>query len=108
MGLIFGASATSNGYAFYIDTAGYYSLYQEGFGTVASTPVIPSTQDTLYALKKDWNTIELDQINGVWTFYINGTQVTSMAARTLSGGNFGFKVLPETIGYASYITVKSW
>ena len=108
MGLIFGASATSNGYAFYIDTAGNYSLYEEGSGTTASTAIIPSTQDTLYALKDNWNTIEMDQVNGVWTFYINGTQVTSMAARSLSGSNFGFKVLPETIGYASYLTVKSW
>ena len=108
MGLIFGASSTSNGYAFYIDTAGNYSLYEEGAGTNASIPIIPSTQDTLYALKNNWNTIEMDQANGVWTFYINGTQVTSLAARVLSGSSFGFKILPGTVGYASYLTVRSY
>lgn len=108
MGLIFGASATSNGYAFYIDTAGYYSLYQEGTGTTASIPVIPPTQDTLYALKKNWNTLEVDQANGVWTGYINGTQVFSMSARQLGGGSFGFKILPGTTGYAGYLKVQGY
>jgi hypothetical protein len=107
MGLIFGASSSSNGYAFYIDTAGNYSLYQEGTGSGASTVIIPSTQDSLYAVKKSWNVLEVDQTNGTWTGYINGTQVFSMAARSLSGNNFGFKVLPATIGYADYIIVKN-
>ncbi len=108
MGLIFGASSTSNGYAFYVDTAGYYSLYEEGTGTTASIPVIPSTQDTLYALKKNWNVLEVDQANGVWTGYINGTQVFSMAARPLGGGSFGFKILPGTEGYAGYLKVNGY
>jgi len=107
MGLIFGASSTSPGYAFYIDTAGNYSLYAEGSGTTASTPIITSTQDTLYAAKDNWNILEMDQTNGVWTFYINGTQVSSMAARAISGDGFGFKVLPGTTGYADYIVVKN-
>jgi|GEM_PF-530809 len=107
MGLIFGASSTDNGYAFYVDSAGYYSLYREGAGTTASTPIIPSTQDTTYALKKDWNTLEVDQTNGTWTGYINGTLVFTMAARTIYGSSFGFKVLPTTIGYADYLTVKN-
>ena len=108
MGLIFGASSTDNGYAFYVDSAGYYSLYKEGAGTVASTVIIPSTQDTLYALKKDWNALEVDQVNNTWTGYINGTQVFTMAARSLSGASTGFKILPGTIGYADYLTVKSY
>ena len=108
MGLIFGASATDNGYAFYVDTAGYYSLYKEGTGTIVSTAIIPSAQDTLYALKKDWNTLEVDQAGGNWTGYINGTQVFQMSARTVSGNSFGFKVLPGTIGYADYLIVKSY
>ena len=107
MGLIFGASPSNNGYAFYIDTAGNYSLYQEGYGSAASTVIIPSTQDTLYAIKNNYNTLEVDQTNGTWTGYINGTQVFSMAARSLAGNNFGFKVLPGTIGYADYIIVKN-
>jgi hypothetical protein len=107
IGLIFGASPSSNGYAFYIDTAGYYSLYQEGNGTNASIPIIPSTQDTLYAHKNDWNTLELDQTNGVWTAYINGTQIFTMAARSLGGSGFGFKILPGTTGYADYLTVRN-
>lgn len=106
MGLIFGASSTSNGYAFYIDTAGNYSIYQEGMGTTASTAVVPSTQDTTYALKNNWNTLEVDQVNGTWSFYINGTQVTTMAARALSGNAFGYKILPGTLGYASYLKVQ--
>jgi len=39
MGLIFGASGTDNGYAFFIDTAGNYSLYREGYGGAASTVI---------------------------------------------------------------------
>jgi hypothetical protein len=108
MGLIFGASDTSNGYAFYIDTAGNYSLYQEGFDSVASTVVIPATQDSAYAHKDGWNILELDQTNGTWTFYINGTQVAAMSARTLSGDSFGFKVLPGTVGYTSYLKVQGY
>ncbi len=107
IGLIFGASATSNGYAFYIDTAGSYSLYQEGNSVNASIPIIPSTQDTLYAHRNDWNTVELDQSNGVWTAYINGTQVFTMAARALAGPGFGYKILPGTTGYADYLTVRN-
>ncbi len=107
IGLIFGASATSNGYAFYIDTAGNYALYQQGNGVNASIPIIPFTQDTLYAHKNDWNTLELDQANGVWTGFINGTQVFTMAARALGGPGFGYKILPGTVGYADYLTVKN-
>ncbi len=108
MGLIFGASNTDNGYAFYVDTAGNYSLYKEGTGSVASTVIIPSTQDTLYASKNNWNTLELDQINNTWTGYINGTMIFNIAAQPLSGAQFGFKVLPGTTGFADYIVVKSY
>ena len=107
MGLIFGASSTDNGYAFYVDSAGYYSLYKEGTGSTLSTAIIPSTQDTTYAVRKGWNTLEVDQTNGTWTGYINGTQVFSMAARSISGNSFGFKVLPVTVGYADYLQVKN-
>jgi len=106
MGLIFGASSTDNGYAFYIDTAGNYSLYKEGTGTTASTVIIASTADSL-ATKDGWNILEIDQANGTWTGYINGSQVFQKTAATLSGANFGFKVLPGTIGYADYLIVKS-
>ncbi len=105
--LIFGASATSSGYAFYIDTAGNYSLYQEGSNGNASIPIIPYTQDSLYAHKNDWNILELDQTNGVWSAYINGTQVFTMAARALSGPGFGYKILPATTGYADYLVVRN-
>ncbi len=107
MGLLFGASSTTNGYAFYVDSNGYYSLYSEGNSTTASTLIIPSTQDTLYATKKGWNLLELDQINGNWTGFINGTQIFQIAARSVTGSGFGFKVAPGTIGYADYIIVKS-
>jgi len=108
MGLVFGASATSNGYAFYIDTSGNYSLYKEGTGTTASTVIIPSTQDSLYAVKDSWNVLEINQTDSTWTGYINGTQVFSMAASSLSGSEFGFKILPGTIGYADYLVVKNY
>ena len=107
MGLIFGASAADNGYAFYIDTAGNYSLYKEGMGTTASTLIIPSTYDSL-AAKNDWNTLEVDQTSSNWTGFINGTQVFQMTARPISGANFGFKILPGTVGYADYLVVKSY
>jgi len=106
MGLIIGASSTSNGYAFYIDTAGNYSLYQEGLDTAASTVLIPSTADST-AVKDGYNILEVDQANGTWTGYINGTQVFQRTAPTLSGASFGFKILPGTVGYADYIVVKS-
>jgi len=107
MGLIFGASTTDNGYAFYIDTAGNYSLYKEGNDSVASTVIIASTADTPTALKDNWNTLEMDQINGVWTGYINGVQTFTLSARSLSGAGFGFKILPGTIGYVADLIVKS-
>jgi hypothetical protein len=107
MGLIFGASVTSNGYAFYIDTAGSYSLYREGFGFSPSTVVIPTTRDTLYARKNDWNVLQIDQVNNTWSGYINGTRVFTMSAGSLSGGQFGYKVLPGTIGYADYLIIKN-
>ena len=107
MGLIIGASSSSNGYAFFIDTAGNYALYQEGNSTTASTAVIPFTFSS-YAVKNGWNTLELDQSNGAWTGYINGTQVFNISARSLGGSNFGFKVLPGTVGYADYIVVNGY
>jgi len=108
IGLIFGASTTSNGYSFYIDTAGNYSIYQEGMGSTASTNIVPVTQDSLHALKNTWNTLEVEQVNGVWNFYINGSQVNTMTARTLSGNGFGYKVAPATVGYASYLKVQGY
>ena len=75
--------------------------------SVAATVIIPSTQDTLYATKKDWNTLELDQVNGNWTGFINGTQIFQMTARTGSGSSFGFKLVPGTVGYSDYLVVKS-
>ncbi len=107
MGLIFGASSTDNGYAFFIDSTGSYSLYKEGIGTVASTIVIPATIDTPLVAKKGWNQLEVDQTNGTWTGFINGTQVFTMAARSITGGNFGFKILPGTVGYADYLKVNN-
>lgn len=108
MGLIFGASGTDNGYAFFIDTAGNYSLYREGYGGAASTVIIPFTQDSANALKNNWNVLEIDQVSNTWTGFINGAQVFSFAAPSLAGAQFGFKVLPGTIGYADYLMVKSY
>jgi hypothetical protein len=107
MGLIFGAATNDNGYALYIDSLGNYSLYKEGIGSVATSVVIAPVQDTLYIIKKGWNTVEVDQISNTWTGYINGTQVFSIPARPIAGSNFGFKVAPATIGYADYLIVKS-
>jgi hypothetical protein len=108
MGLVFGASTSDNGYAFYIDTAGNYSLYKEGTGSTASTVVIPSTQDTAHAVKNNWNTLEIDQANNQWTGSINGNQVFQITAPAVTGSAFGFKVLPGTIGYADYLVVKNY
>jgi hypothetical protein len=107
MGLVFGASPTDNGYAFYVDSNGYYSLYREGSGSVASTAIIPSTQDTLYAVKKGWNQLEIDQAGGYWTGLINGSQVFQISAQALAGSGFGFKIAPGTVGYAAFLYVNS-
>ena len=106
MGLIFGASSSDNGYAFYIDSTGSYSLYKEGASTVASTSIIAATYDSL-AVKKGWNTMEIAQAGTNWTGYINGVQVFQIPARALAGSEFGFKVLPATVGYADYLQVQS-
>ena len=107
MGLIFGASNSDDGYAFFIDKDGYYALYREGNSSTASTSVIPFTF-TSYAVANGWNTLEIDQTNGRWTGYINGTQVFSISSRTLYGSKFGYKVLPGTVGYADYLQVNGY
>jgi len=106
MGLIFGASPTDNGYAFYVDSNGYFSVYKEGIGSIASVILVPSTQDTLHATKKGWNILEVDQVSGTWTGYINGYQAFTMAAQPVAGSGFGFKIAPATTGYSDYLIVK--
>jgi hypothetical protein len=108
MGMLFGASATDNGYVFYIDTGGNYALYREGTATVQSVAIIPFTLATPYAVKNGWNTVEIDQANGMWTGYINGSKMFTITAATMSGSNCGFKILPGTIGYADYLQVTSY
>ena len=107
MGLIFGGSSLNDGYAFFVDTMGNYALYQEGNSTTLSTAIIPFTFSS-YVIKNGWNSLEVDQTNGSWTGYINGTQVFSMAARSISGDKFGYKVLPGTVGYADYLQINSY
>ena len=106
MGLIFGSSLTDNGYAFYIDTVGNYSLYKEGTDSLASTLIMPIAYDSS-AAKNNWNIVELDQTGSNWIGFINGVQVFQIPMRALSGTGFGFKILPGTVGYADYLIVKS-
>ncbi|MBS1776441.1 MAG: hypothetical protein JSS64_09205 [Bacteroidetes bacterium] len=101
MALIFGASPNSYGYSFFIDDTGYFAVYKEG-----TSPQTLITWTKANAIKVGWNDVEVEQIADYWNFYINGTKVWQTPARTLGGSQMGFMVLPNTIGFADYLTLK--
>ncbi len=101
MALIFGASNNSYGYSFFVDDQGYFAVYKEG----SPTETILNWQSST-AIRTGYNDVELEQVNDYWYGYINGVKVFQLPARYLSGSQCGFMVLPNTTGYADYLTVK--
>lgn len=73
MGLVFGVSNSQYGYSFFIDNNGNFAVYNEGSSNVQAVPIINWTSNA--AIRSGWNSLELDQINGYWNGYINGTRV---------------------------------
>jgi hypothetical protein len=105
MGLAFGTTPTNGGYTFEINNNGYYALFFQGDTTRAKTAIFNWTKTTA-AKPGTYNTLELDQINGEWSGYVNGTQVFTTTARPLAASTLGFIAEPNTNGTADYITVK--
>lgn len=104
MGLAFGVSDYDYGYSFFVDNQGYFAVYKEGNANTPVTTLVDWTYNA--ALKSGYNNIELEQINGYWTGYANGTQVFSIPARSFGGSKVGFIVLAGTHGQADYLTVQ--
>lgn len=104
MGLVFGVSNNNYGYSFFIDGQGSFAVFKEGD---ANTPV-KTIIDWTYSntIQINWNDIELEQIDGYWTGYINGTKVFEIESQYLAGSKFGYIVLDGTTGYADYMTVQ--
>lgn len=105
MGVVFGASKNDNGFAFYTDNQGYFSLYYEGSYSSAPYPLVAWTFDN-NIIKGGWNNVEIEQVGNYWTGYINGKQVFHIPSQVLYGSQCGFKVLAGTTAYADYLEVK--
>ncbi|RYY14823.1 MAG: hypothetical protein EOO04_29625 [Chitinophagaceae bacterium] len=101
MALIFGASNNDFGYSLYLDEQGYFAVYKEGY---PSQTIIDWQYNS--AITAGWNDVELEQIDGYWYGYVNNVKIFQTPARSLSGNQFGFMVLPGTTGYADFLTVK--
>jgi hypothetical protein len=106
MGVIFGNSGDNYeyGYSFVIDNGGWFIVYKEGNVTTNVTVLKEWTANS--AINNNWNKVVIEQRSGYWIFSINGYEVHQMAARPLSGSYCGFILLPETQGYADYLTVN--
>ena len=104
MGLAFGVSNYDYGYSFFIDDEGYFAVYKEGNANTQVTTLVDWTYSS--AIKAGWNNIELEQVNGYWTGYANGTKLFDMPAQRFAGNKVGFIVLAGTYGQADYLTVQ--
>lgn len=107
MGIIFGNSGNNfeYGYSFIINNGGYFIVYKEGNANTNVTVLKGWTQNN--AIRSNWNEVTIEQKNGYWTFKVNGYEVHQMEARPVNGTYCGFITLPQTEGYADYLTV-SW
>jgi len=106
MGLVFGVSPSSYGYSFFIDPNGYFAVYDEGDASHAPQTIINWTASG--AIGSGWNDLELEQQNGYWTGYCNGTQLFTISARPFYGSQIGYILLDHTTGYADYLYVQWW
>ena len=104
MGLVFGVSPQEYGYSFFIDNAGHFAIYDEGNATIAAAVIQDWTASAALS-RAGFNKLELEQYNGTWTGYANGSRLFSIPAKTLYGEQVGFIVLDGTTGYADYLTV---
>ncbi len=107
MGVIFGNSGNQYeyGYSFVLNNGGYYVVYKEGNANTDITVLKNWTANN--AINSNWNDVTIEQKNGYWIFMVNGYEVYQMEARPINGKYCGFIVLPQTQGYADYLTV-SW
>lgn len=105
MGLVFGVSDNVYGYSFLIDDRGYFAVYDEGDANTQSRALL--TWQNSSAIKQGWNDLEIEQINGTWNGYINGTRVFQIAGQPIGGYKTGFLVLDGTTGYADYL-IEQW
>ena len=105
IGLAFGVSSTSNGYAFEIDQNGRYALYNEGDATNPRSVILNWAGNG--AVKTNtFNTLEIDQTNGTWYGYINSIQVFAITARPIYGYRVGYIVEANTNGYADFLSAR--
>jgi hypothetical protein len=108
MGIIFGNSGDhyEYGYSFIINNGGYFIVYKEGNASTQVEVLKGWTQNT--AITNNWNKVTIEQRNNYWIFTVNGYEVYQMPARPINGSYVGFITLPQTEGYADYLTVTSY
>ena len=105
MGLCFGVSNVDYGYSFFIDNAGYFSVYKEG-DAQTGVQTIMDWQASAAINIDGWNDIELEQVGNYWVGYINTVKVFELPAQYIDGNRIGYIVLDGTTGYADYMTVQ--
>jgi hypothetical protein len=105
VGLVFGVNYDTFGYAFEIDNNGRYALFAQGDTKTPRSAILNWTK-TPAAQPGFFNKLELDQVSGEWYGYINGVQVFSVTARTLTLPTVGFVVEANTNADADYLNVK--
>ncbi|MBS1630755.1 MAG: hypothetical protein JST27_11935 [Bacteroidetes bacterium] len=105
MALVWGASSSEYGYSFFIDSRGYFAVFDEGNVSLPARAVVDWTRSG--AVRDDWNDLELQANGSNWIGYINGVQVFQIPARTLYGSQIGYMVLANTNGDAEFIDL-SW
>lgn len=108
MGLIFGNSGDQYeyGYSFVVNHTGFFIVYKEGNYNTNIQILKNATNSNAININNAWNTLRIEQANGYWTFFINDYEVHQMAARPLNGTYCGYILLPQTQGYADYLTVE--
>jgi hypothetical protein len=104
MGLAFGVSDNDYGYSLMIDDQGYFALYDEGSSGVAARAIIDWQESS--AIQEGWNDVELEQVDGYWIGYANGTKLFELKEKYMNGSKVGFIVFANTRGFADYLTVK--
>lgn len=104
MGIVIGVSDFNYGYSLMIDDQGYFAIYDEGDAQTPAKAVIDWQYNS--AIVAGWNDIEIEQVNGYWIGYANGTKIFDITAPVLRGNKIGFIVLAGTRGRADYLTVK--
>ncbi len=105
MGLAFGVSNSTYGYAFMVDNNGKFALYNEGNAGVLPQAIIDWQSNPAVKINT-WNTLEIDQVGSAWQGYINGSKVFDIQSQPLRGSKVGFIVLNGTEGFADYLSAQ--